>query len=77
MDVAQVKPLRLKTQRSPKNVVLTKVDPVAQVCVDTGVFHLPDIFDYTIPLDLEDLIQPGVLVKVPFGSEVKIGYISG
>ena len=76
MGVAQVKPLRLKTQRSPKNVVLTKVDPVAQVCVDTGVFHLPDIFDYSIPLELEDLIQPGVLVKVPFGSEVKIGYVA-
>ena len=76
MEVAQVKPLRLKAQRSPKIVAITKVDPIAEICVDTGVFHLPDIFDYLVPLELEDVIQPGVLVKVPFGSEVKMGYVT-
>ena len=66
--MAEVKPLRLKTQRVAKKVAVAQENPVAQVCVDTGVFHLPDCYDYLVPEEFSDLVVPGVFVKVPFGN---------
>jgi len=73
--VAEVKPLRLKTQRVAKKVSVALENPVAQICVDTGVFHLPDTYDYLVPQDISDLVIPGVFVKVPFGSAEVMGYV--
>jgi primosomal protein N' (replication factor Y) len=73
--VTQVKPLRLKAQRAPKKVTVASENPVVQVCVDTGVFHLPDTYDYLVPEALSDQVRPGVFVKIPFGSEEVMGYV--
>jgi primosomal protein N' (replication factor Y) len=60
--VAEVKPLRLKAQRVAKKVAIATENPVAQICVDTGIFHLPDLYDYLVPADLHELVVPGVFV---------------
>ena len=73
--MTQVKPLRLKAQRGPKKVVVALENSVAQVCVDTGIFHLPDTYDYLVPEGMSDYIQPGVFVKVPFGKSEVIGFV--
>ena len=73
--MAEVKPLRLKAQRIAKKVAIATEDPVAQICVDTGVFHLPDTYDYLVPADLHESVVPGVFVKVPFGSNEVMGYV--
>jgi primosomal protein N' (replication factor Y) len=73
--VAEVKPLRLKAQRVAKKVAIATVNPVAQICVDTGVFHLPDTYDYLVPANLHEFVVPGVFVKVPFGSNEVMGYV--
>jgi len=73
--VAETKPLRLKAQRVSSKVVITENSPVAQICVDTGVFHLQNNFDYSIPMYLSDVIAAGVLVKVPFGKSEVLGYV--
>jgi len=73
--VAEVKPLRLKTQRVAKKPAIALENPVAQICVDTGVFHLPDTYDYLVPEDITDLVVPGVFVKVPFGKAEVMGYV--
>jgi hypothetical protein len=44
--VAEIKPLRLKAQRVKSKVQIAQSSPVVQVCVDTGVFHLQNNFDY-------------------------------
>jgi primosomal protein N' (replication factor Y) len=73
--VAEVKPLRLKTQRVAKKPAIALEDPVAQICVDTGVFHLPDTYDYLVPEDLSESVVSGVFVKVPFGRTEVMGYV--
>lgn len=73
--MAETKPLRLKAQRVSSKVVIAENSPVAQICVDTGVFHLQNNFDYSIPNNLSDVIAPGVLVKVPFGKSEVLGYV--
>ena len=73
--MAEEKPLRLKAQRVASKVVIAKSSPIAQVCVDTGVYHLQDIYDYVIPENISGLVVPGVLVKVPFGKSEVLGYV--
>ena len=73
--MAEVKPLRLKTQRVAKKPAIALENPVAQICVDTGVFHLPDTYDYLVPEALSELVVPGVFVKVPFGRTEVMGYV--
>ena len=73
--MAEVKPLRLKAQRVAKRVAIATDSPTAQICVDTGVFHLPNIFDYLVPEEISELVQPGVFVKVQFGPNECSGYV--
>lgn len=64
--------LRLKSQiiARPKSPALDK--PFVRTWVDTGVFHLDQSFDYSVPETLSDLVQVGVRVQVPFnGREVE------
>ena len=73
--MAEVKPLRLKAQRVAKKPAIALENPVAQICVDTGVFHLPDTYDYLVPEDLSESVVPGVFVKVPFSRTEVMGYV--
>ena len=73
--MAELKPLRLKTQRVAKKVAIATISPVAQICVDTGVYHLANNFDYLIPESISDAIFPGVFVKVPFAAGEVAGYV--
>jgi len=49
--------------------------PFARVRVDTGVFHLDQLYDYQIPEKLSDLIQVGVRVQLPFGGRETEGIV--
>ncbi len=73
--MAEVKPLRLKAQRVAKRVAIATESPTAQICVDTGVFHLANSFDYLVPEEFSDLVKPGVFVKVQFGPNELSGYV--
>jgi primosomal protein N' (replication factor Y) len=45
------------------------------VRVDTGVFHLDQLYDYQIPEKLSSSIQVGVRVQLPFGSRETEGIV--
>jgi primosomal protein N' (replication factor Y) len=65
--MAIAKPLRLKSQSAPRPVEQASASSsIAQVWVDSGVFHLDQLFDYLIPARLDALVSPGVRVIVPF-----------
>jgi primosomal protein N' (replication factor Y) len=49
--------------------------PYARVRVDTGVFHLDQLYDYQIPEKLSELIQVGVRVQLPFGGRETEGIV--
>jgi len=49
--------------------------PYARVRVDTGVFHLDQLYDYQIPEKLSEFIQVGVRVQLPFGGKETEGII--
>ena len=67
--MAQVKPLRLKVQKSKSKVIRGEYSDVAvRAVVDTGVFHLDGLYDYLVPLELDQEVSPGVRMLVPFGN---------
>lgn len=41
---------------------------IAKVAVENAAYSFDDAFDYTIPQDLANKVQPGVRVLVPFGN---------
>jgi primosomal protein N' (replication factor Y) len=49
--------------------------PYARVRVDTGVFHLDQLFDYLIPEKFTSIAQTGVRVQLPFGGRETEGII--
>lgn len=49
--------------------------PYARVRVDTGVFHLDQLYDYQIPEKLSEFIQIGVRVQLPFGGRETEGIV--
>lgn len=49
--------------------------PVAKVRVDTGVFHLDQLFDYSVPEKLSEIINVGIRVQIPFGGRETEGII--
>jgi primosomal protein N' (replication factor Y) len=74
--VATPKLFRLKAEvaqasSGPRALVL----PFARVRVDTGVFHLDQLYDYQIPEKLSTSIQIGVRVQLPFGNREAEGII--
>ncbi|CAN2200419.1 PriA Primosomal protein N' (replication factor Y) - superfamily II helicase [Candidatus Nanopelagicaceae bacterium] len=71
--MALTRPLRLKAEIAKlKPEGSSSVLPIAQVWVDSGVFHLDQKYDYLIPDNLSDIISTGVRVQVPFhGREVE------
>ena len=65
-------PLKLKSERVGK-VSLAKEEPFLSVLVDTGVFHLDQVFDYSLPAKFD--LQPGNWVSVPFHGRNCLGLI--
>jgi primosomal protein N' (replication factor Y) len=49
--------------------------PVAKVRVDTGVFHLDQLYDYEVSEKLSALAVPGVRVQLPFAGRETEGII--
>ena len=49
--------------------------PVAKVRVDTGVFHLDQLYDYEVSEKLSASAVPGVRVQLPFGGRETEGII--
>jgi len=56
---------------------MTHTGLVARVLIDSPLPQLDHLFDYAIPAELADVAQPGVRVKVPFGSSGRVvgGYL--
>ncbi len=50
-------------------------DPVARVIVDVPLAHLDRSFEYVVPADLDDLVRPGVRVKVRFAGQDVDAYV--
>ena len=73
-------PLKLKRQQTaqkPKSKSAADLFPVAAVLVDTPVSHLEGVYDYLVPLHLEDSAVYGTKVVVPFGNTQVDGLIVG
>ncbi|GAA1121405.1 primosomal protein N' [Citricoccus alkalitolerans] len=51
-------------------------DPVARVLLDSGVPHLDREFDYLVPRSLDDSARPGVRVRVRFGHQDVLGWLT-
>lgn len=66
-------PLKLKSERVGK-VKLTDENPYLSVLVDTGVFHLEDEYDYSLPAKFN--LQIGDWVSVPFNGKNCLGIIT-
>lgn len=67
--MAQVKPLRLKAQKSKARAIHHEFSADAvRAVVDTGVFHLDGFYDYLVPLELDQEVVPGVRMLVPFAN---------
>jgi len=74
--VATPKLFKLKAEvaaasSGPKALVL----PIARVRVDTGVFHLDQLYEYLIPEQFSAQIQIGVRVQLPFGGRETEGIV--
>ena len=73
-------PLKLKRQQTaqkPKSKLVADLFPVAAVLVDTPVSHLEGVYDYLVPLHLEDSAVYGTKVVVPFGNTQVDGLLVG
>ena len=66
--------LRAEVAAAPSGPVAERL-PVARVRVDTGVFHLDQMYDYSVPEKLSELIVPGVRVQLPFGNRETEGIV--
>lgn len=64
---AEVAPLT----SGPRALVL----PVARVRVDTGVFHLDQLYDYAIPERISAQVTTGIRVQLPFGGRETEGIV--
>jgi primosomal protein N' (replication factor Y) len=74
--VATPKLFRLKAEVAPvTSGPRASVLPFARVRVDTGVFHLDQLYDYVIPEKLSESIQTGVRVQLPFGNRETEGIV--
>ena len=74
--MAAPKLFRLKAEVAPATSgPRASVLPFARVRVDTGVFHLDQLFDYQIPEKLSSSIQIGVRVQLPFGGRETEGIV--
>jgi primosomal protein N' (replication factor Y) len=74
--VASSRLFRLKAEvASAPSPVQASSFSFARVRVNTGVFHLDDLYDYLIPEKFSDVASIGVRVQVPFGNREVEGII--
>ena len=74
--MATPKLFRLKAEVAPASSgPRASVLPYARVRVDTGVFHLDQLYGYQVPEKLTGLVQVGVRVQVPFGNRETEGIV--
>ena len=74
--MAAPKLFRLKAEVAPASSgPRASVLPYARVRVDTGVFHLDQLYDYQIPEKLTDVVQVGIRVQLPFGGRETEGVV--
>jgi primosomal protein N' (replication factor Y) len=74
--VATPKLFRLKAEIAPATSgPRASVLPYARVRVDTGVFHLDQLYDYQIPEKISDSVHVGVRVQLPFGNRETEGIV--
>ena len=66
--------LRAEVAVAPSGPIAERL-PIARVRVDTGVFHLDQLYDYSVPEKMSDLIAPGVRVQLPFGNSETEGIV--
>ena len=66
--------LRSEVAVAPSGPVAERL-PIARVRVDTGVFHLDQLYDYAVPEKLSALVLPGVRVQLPFGNRETEGIV--
>jgi primosomal protein N' (replication factor Y) len=66
--------LRAEVAVAPSGPVAEHL-PIARVLVDTGVFHLDQLYDYSVPEKLSGIITPGVRVQLPFGNRETEGIV--
>jgi primosomal protein N' (replication factor Y) len=71
-----MKPLRLKAEVAKRaSLRADQSNFVAQIQVDTGVYHLDQPYDYSIPSQLIDQVSIGIRVQVPFGGREVEGLV--
>jgi primosomal protein N' (replication factor Y) len=71
-----MKPLRLKAEVAKREYVKgVQSDCVAKVQVDTGVYHLDQPYDYSVPTGMLSQVKTGIRVQVPFGGREVEGLI--
>ena len=71
-----MKPLRLKAEVAKRESLRAdQSNFVAQIQVDTGVYHLDQPYDYSIPSQLIDHVSIGIRVQVPFGGREVEGLV--
>jgi len=74
--VTTPKLFRLKAEVAPASSgPRASLLPYARVRVDTGVFHLDQLYDYQIPEKLTGFVQVGVRVQLPFGNRETEGIV--
>lgn len=68
---------RLKAEVAPApSGPIAQARPIAKVRVDTGVFHLDQLYEYIVPEKLSDTANVGVRVQLPFGGRETEGIIT-
>jgi primosomal protein N' (replication factor Y) len=71
-----MKPLRLKAEVAKRETLRSEQSTfVAKIQVDTGIYHLDQPYDYSIPSQLIDQVATGVRVQVPFGGREVEGLV--
>jgi primosomal protein N' (replication factor Y) len=66
--------LRAEVAVAPSGPIAERL-PIARVRVDTGVFHLDQLYDYSVPEKLSEVITSGVRVQIPFGNRETEGIV--
>ncbi len=67
---------KLKSQVAPAiDRPLATHLPIAQIWVNSGIFHLDQLYDYAVPQLLSEQVQTGVRVQVPFNSREVEGLV--
>lgn len=73
--MAEVKPLRLKSQKSRQKPEIATTNAIAEVLVSTPIFHLDGMYDYLVAEVDSRTATAGTLVKVDFSGREMQGYI--